>query len=99
MTEVAEGPGIRLSTGPGRWVLTGTVLGSAMAFLDSTVVNVALPRLGDSLNASFADLQWVVTGYLLTLASCILIGGSLGDRLGRRRIFVIGTVWFAIGSL
>lgn len=99
MTELVDGPGIRLSTGPGRWVLTAATLGSAIAFLDGTVVNVALPRLGDDLNANFADLQWVVTGYLLTLASCILIGGSLGDRLGRRRIFVLGTVWFAIGSL
>src|SRR5678815_113262 len=82
-----------------RWVLLATVLGSGMAFLDATVVNVALPTIGTELHASVAGLQWVVTGYTLTLASLILIGGSLGDQLGRRRIFMIGVVWFAGASL
>src|SRR5688500_6084062 len=70
-----------------------------MALLDGTVVNVALVRIGEELDASLADLQWITNGYLLTLASLILLGGALGDRYGRRRIFVIGTVWFAAASL
>src|SRR5438067_151370 len=69
-----------------------------MASLDATVVNIALPALGRDLNAGFDGLQWTITGYTLTLASLILLGGSLGDRFGRRRVFVIGTVWFAIAS-
>src|SRR5436190_11606655 len=75
------------------------VLGSGMASLDATVVNVALPRLGSDLDADFAGLQWVVNGYTLTLAALILIGGSLGDRLGRRKVFIAGVVWFAVASL
>ncbi|MFD5031857.1 MFS transporter [Streptomyces sp. NPDC058220] len=90
---------IRLSSAKGRWVILTTVLGSSMALLDSTVVNVALPHIGDSLNADLADLQWTVNAYTLTLAGLILLGGSLGDRFGRRKIFVLGTVWFALGSL
>src|SRR4030095_15025029 len=82
-----------------RWVLLATVLGSGMAFLDATVVNVALPTIGADLNASVAGLQWVINGYTLTLASLILLGGSLGDRFGRRRIFLLGTVWFGGASL
>src|ERR1700761_2204384 len=70
-----------------------------MAFLDSTVVNVALPKIGEDLHASTAALQWILNGYLLTLASVILLGGSLGDRDGRRRIFVIGGVLFTAASL
>jgi EmrB/QacA subfamily drug resistance transporter len=69
-----------------------------MAFLDSTVVNVALPTMGRSLGASLAGLQWTVTAYTLTLAGLILLGGALGDRLGRRRVFVTGVVWFALAS-
>ncbi|MGD9705803.1 MAG: MFS transporter [Acidimicrobiia bacterium] len=80
-------------------MLLGTVLGSGMVSLDATVVNIALPRLSDDLDASFAGLQWVITGYTLTLASLILVGGSLGDRLGRRRVFTVGVVWFAVASL
>ncbi|MDX3854039.1 MFS transporter [Streptomyces sp. AK02-01A] len=90
---------IRLSSARGRWVILTTVLGSSMAMLDSTVVNVALPHIGDSLNADLADLQWTVNAYMLTLAGLILLGGSLGDRYGRRSVFVLGVVWFAIGSL
>jgi EmrB/QacA subfamily drug resistance transporter len=93
------GPELRLNSGPGRWVLAATVLGSSMAFLDSTVVNVALPTIGRQLHASLGDLQWVVTAYLLSLAGLILLGGSLGDRMGRRRIFLIGVIWFALASL
>jgi MFS family permease len=82
-----------------RWVLVATVLGSGIAFLDATVVNVALPTIGTELGASVAGLQWVINGYTLTLASLILLGGSLGDRFGRRRIFLLGIVWFAGASL
>jgi EmrB/QacA subfamily drug resistance transporter len=91
-------PALRLSTGRGRWVLAATVLGSSMAMLDSTVVNVALPTIGKDLHASLGGLQWTVSGYTLTLAGLILLGGSLGDRLGRRKIFLIGVVWFALAS-
>jgi len=75
------------------------VLGTGIAFLDMTVVNVALPTIGKELDATVAGLQWIVNGYTLTLASLILIGGSLGDRFGRRRVFLVGIVWFALASL
>jgi EmrB/QacA subfamily drug resistance transporter len=91
-------PHLRVSSAAGRWVLLATVLGSSMAMLDSTVVNVALPTIGRSLGASLAGLQWTVTGYTLSLAGLILLGGSLGDRAGRRRVFLIGVVWFALAS-
>jgi EmrB/QacA subfamily drug resistance transporter len=94
----AQVPQLRLSSAAGRWVLLATVLGSSMAMLDSTVVNVALPTIGRHLHASLAGLQWTVTAYTLTLAGLILLGGSLGDRLGRRRVFLIGVVWFALAS-
>jgi EmrB/QacA subfamily drug resistance transporter len=84
---------------PGRWVLAVAVLGSGMAFLDGTVVNVALPAIGRDLGASTSSLQWIVNGYALTLASLILLGGSLGDRYGRRRTFVLGTGLFTLASL
>ncbi|MEJ8636339.1 MFS transporter [Streptomyces sp. MS2.AVA.5] len=90
---------IRLSSVTGRWVIMTTVLGSAMALLDSTVVNVALPRIGEDLDADLEVLQWTVNAYTLALAGLILLGGALGDRFGRRRIFVIGVIWFAGGSL
>ncbi|MGA8926113.1 MAG: MFS transporter, partial [Solirubrobacterales bacterium] len=83
----------------GRWVLAIAVLGSGLALLDSTVVNVALPDIGRDLHASTSTLQWILNGYLLTLASLILLGGSLGDRYGRRRIFVFGTTLFTASSL
>ena len=70
-----------------------------MTLLDGTVVNVALRTLGDDLDASLAQLQWISNGYLLSLASLILLGGSLGDRFGRRRVFILGTIWFAVASL
>jgi EmrB/QacA subfamily drug resistance transporter len=95
----AQAPQLRVSSAAGRWVLLATVLGSSMAMLDSTVVNVALPTIGRNLNASLAQLQWTVTAYTLTLAALILLGGSLADRLGRRRIFLVGVVWFALASV
>src|SRR5260221_2583072 len=91
-------PAIRLNGPAGRWVLLATVLGSSMAFLDATVVNVALPTIGRKLGASLGGLQWTVTAYTLTLAGLILLGGALGDRLGRRRIFILGVGWFALAS-
>jgi EmrB/QacA subfamily drug resistance transporter len=75
------------------------VAGSGVVSFDATVVNIALPRLGEDLDAGFAGLQWVVTGYTLTLASLILLGGALGDRFGRRRVFSIGLCWFGVSSL
>ena len=91
--------GVIWGTPAARWILLATVLGSGIAFLDATVVNVALPTIGTELRASVAGLQWILNGYTLTLASLILIGGSLGDRFGRRRIFLVGVVWFAAASL
>jgi EmrB/QacA subfamily drug resistance transporter len=90
--------GLRLDQAAGRWVLAATVGGSSLAMLDTTVVNVALERLGRDLHAGFSTLQWVVNGYTLSLASLILLGGALGDRYGRRRVFVIGVIWFALAS-
>ena len=87
-----------MGTAAGRWVLAATIAGSSMAMLDSTVVNVALARIGEDLHAGFTTLQWIANAYTLTLASFILIGGVLGDRYGRRRVFVIGTIWFGLAS-
>ncbi|MFF3328801.1 MFS transporter [Streptomyces sp. NPDC002888] len=92
-------PDVRLASPQGRWILFTTILGSSMALLDATVVNVALPRMGRDLDADLASLQWTVNAYMVTLAGLILLGGSLGDRYGRRRVFVIGVVWFAVASL
>ncbi len=94
-----EGAGISYGTNAGRWVLAIAVLGSGIVFLDGTVVNVALPSIGDDFGAETSSLQWILNGYLLTLASLILLGGSLGDRYGRRRVFVVGIVWFTSASL
>src|SRR4051794_20831505 len=96
---VAETTGLRMGTAAGRWVLATTVLGSGLAMIDGTVVNVALERIGTDLGAGFADLQWTVNAYTLALAALILLGGSLGDHFGRRRVFLIGVVWFALASL
>jgi EmrB/QacA subfamily drug resistance transporter len=90
---------LHMGTPRARWVLLTTVLGSSLAMLDATVVNVALERIGTDLDADFAGLQWTVNAYTLTLAALILLGGSLGDRIGRRRVFVFGVVWFAAASL
>jgi EmrB/QacA subfamily drug resistance transporter len=90
---------LRLASAAGRWVLVGAVLGSGIAFLDATIVNVALNRIGEQLDASLGGLSWIVNGYTLTLASLILLGGSLGDRFGRRRVFLVGVVWFGVASV
>jgi EmrB/QacA subfamily drug resistance transporter len=91
--------GVAFESAAGRWLLAVAVAGSGMAFLDGTVVNVALPDIGRDLDASTSALQWILNGYLLTLASLILLGGSLGDRYGRRRVFVLGIWLFTAASL
>ncbi len=83
----------------GRWVLLATILASGIAQLDATVVNVALPRIGRNLHIGLTSLQWTVNAYALTLSGLLLLGGSLGDRFGRRRIFVLGVIWFTAASL
>jgi EmrB/QacA subfamily drug resistance transporter len=92
-------PGLSYASGAGRWVLAATVLGSGIAALDATVVGIALPAIGKDFHATVASMQWVVDGYTLTLAGLLLLGGALGDSYGRRKIYVIGTVWFALASL
>ena len=99
MATVQQVPALRSGEPRGRWVLAVTVLGSGMAFLDATVVNVALPAIGRDLHTDLAGLQWTVNGYTLTLAAFILLGGSAGDRYGRRRVFVVGVLWFAAASM
>jgi EmrB/QacA subfamily drug resistance transporter len=94
-----DGNRISFGTARARWVLAATAMGSGMAFLDGTVVNVALPAMGEDLDADMAGLQWIINGYMLMLAALILLSGSLGDRLGRRRTFVAGVIWFALASL
>ena len=91
--------GVAWGTPTARGIVAAATLGSGMTLLDGTVVNVALRTIGDDLGASLVQLQWITNGYLLSLASLILLGGSLGDRLGRRRVFVVGTIWFALASL
>jgi len=99
-TPTVDGQGwVRYASPAGRWVMLATVLGSGIAFLDGTVVNVALPTIGQELGAGISTLQWVVNAYTLTLAGLLLLGGSLGDHYGRRRVFVVGVVWFAVASL
>lgn len=96
---MSDEAGVSYASVTGRAVIGAAVLGSGMAMLDSTVVNVALKAIGAELEASLADLQWISNGYLLSLASLILIGGSLGDRFGRRKVFTIGVAGFAVASL
>jgi EmrB/QacA subfamily drug resistance transporter len=96
MTDAAQ---LRYGTTAGRWVVIGTVLGSGVAFLDGSVVNVALPAIGRDLHAGIAAMQWVLDAYLLTLSALLLLGGSLGDLYGRRRVYVIGLVAFTGASL
>lgn len=87
-----------MGTARGRWVLSATIAGSGLASLDATVVNVALARIGADFDAEFSALQWISNAYTLTLAAFILLGGVLGDLFGRRRVFLIGVVWFALAS-
>lgn len=82
-----------------RWVLLATILGSSLPFIDATVVNVALPALQANLGANVTDVQWVIEGYALMLASLILVSGSLGDSYGRKRVFIIGVILFTVTSL
>jgi EmrB/QacA subfamily drug resistance transporter len=90
---------LRLRSAQGRGALAATVIGSGMVFLDGTIVNVAAKHIGQDFHASFGALQWVLNAYTLALASLILLGGSLGDRLGRRRVFVFGVVAFTAASV
>ncbi len=89
---------LTFSSAAGRWVIAASVLGSGIAAIDSTVVGIALPTIGRDFHVGVGALQWVVTGYLLTLAAFLLLGGSLSDRFGRRRLFCIGIAWFAVAS-
>ena len=98
-TTVTPSEAVSFDSRAGKWVLAVAVLGSGLAFLDGTVVNVALPQIGEDFDATTSSLQWILNGYLLTLASLILLGGSLGDRLGRRRIFELGVALFTAASL
>src|ERR1700728_4223125 len=86
------------ATPNGPWILAATILGSSIAFIDGTVVNVALPALQSALHATLADVQWVVESYALFLAALLLIGGSLGDRYGRRKVFAAGVALFSLAS-
>src|SRR6266436_1445694 len=99
MSVVSEAGTLRYASAKGRWALLATVLGSSVVMLDGTVVNIALPAIGRDLGAGVDGLQWIISGYLLTLSALILLGGALGDRFGRRRVFVIGVIWFAAASL
>ncbi len=95
---ILTGPSEQASTTNGSWILAATILGSSMAFIDGTVVNVALPALQSAFRADIGDIQWVVESYALFLAALILIGGSLGDLYGRRNIFVAGVALFSAAS-
>ena len=85
--------------GTRRWTLVATILASSMTFIDGTVVNVALPALQADLHATITDVQWVVEAYALFLGALILVGGSMGDQLGRKRVFLSGTVVFTAASM
>ncbi len=98
-TATDAAPGLRYASATGRWVLAATVLGSGIAALDATVVGIALPAIARDFHASVSSMQWVVDGYTLPLAGLLLLGGALGDAFGRRKVFVIGTIWFALASL
>src|SRR5689334_3939673 len=99
----ADGSGLnqllRYRSAQGRWVVAAMILGSSVAGIDSTVVVIALPAIGRNLHVGFGGLQWTVTSYTLTLASLILVAGSLSDRWGRRRVFLAGLGWFTVASV
>src|SRR6202790_733018 len=84
---------------PSRWTLGATILGSSMTFIDATVVNVALPALQADLHATITDVQWVIEAYALFLGALILIGGSMGDQFGRKRVFLCGVLLFTAASI
>lgn len=90
---------LAFDTAPGRWVIAATVLGSGIAMIDATVVGIALPSIGRGFHSTLGPLQWVVNGYTLTLGAFLLVGGSLGDRYGRKRTFMLGVAWFAAASV
>lgn len=90
---------VSYASATGRWVIVATVLGSGMAAIDGTVVGIALPVIGREFHASISAMQWVVTGYMLVLAALLIVGGTLGDQFGRRRVFSIGVAWFTLASL
>jgi len=89
---------VALGSKAGKWVMASSIMASAMAFIDSTALNVVLPSLQKNLNASGTDLFWILNAYLLMLAALILIGGSLGDKLGRKKVFMVGIFIFIVGS-
>ena len=90
---------LEFGTAAGNWVILAAILGSGIAFLDSTVVNVALPAIDGDLDTGLSGLQWTVDAYLLTLSALLLLGGALGDEYGRKRMFVVGLVWFTVASV
>jgi EmrB/QacA subfamily drug resistance transporter len=96
---VVTAPSVRYGTPAARWILLATVLGSGMVFLDGTVVNIAVPAIGRDLHAGIAGVQWVLDGYLVVLSALLLLGGSLGDRYGRRRVFALGLAVFTAASV
>ena len=95
----AEPAQLPLASAGARWLIAAAVLGSGIALLDGTVVNVALPTIGRDLDAGLTDQQWVLDGYLLTLSALLLSGGAAGDRYGRRLVFLGGLAVFTAASL
>ena len=91
-------PAVSLNSSPGRWIMASSILASSMAFIDGTALNVVLPSIQKDLNATAADLFWVLNAFLLMLASLVLLGGSLGDKLGRKKVFITGIAIFLFGS-
>lgn len=89
---------VALKSSEGKWIMSSTILASSIAFIDGTALNVVLPALQKSLNATAADLFWILNAYLLILASLILVGGSMGDKLGRKKIFMLGIFIFIVAS-
>ena len=89
---------VALGSRKGKWIMVSAILASSMAFIDSTALNVVLPSLQKSLHATGSDLFWILNAYLLMLASLILIGGAIGDRLGRKKVFMVGIFIFITGS-